>query len=294
MRKVSFKSDGTKIVADLYIPEGLSGTAPALPILGPMTFVKEQAPTEYAKRLAERGYVALAFDPRYHGESAGEPRRWENPRAKVADARAAVDYLTTLPEVDAGRIAALAICQGSSEMIRAAADDERIRVLATVAGQYRDREGDVEWLKEEELAIRLTRGERAKAKYETSGEVEYVPAVDPERTDVGMPGKMVWDWYHKWAERGVWENRYAVMSDADLLSYESRTAAERLRKPYLMIHSDECFLPAVARRHFELVPGADKKLLWENPNQHFQYYDDPAVIDKAVESIDGWFEQHLR
>lgn len=294
MRKVSFESDGTKIVADLYVPDGLSTPAPALPILGPMTFVKEQAPTEYARRLAERGYVALAFDPRYHGESAGEPRRWENPRAKVADARAAVDFLTTLPEVDAGRIAALGICQGSSEMIRAAADDERIRVLATVAGQYRDREGDVEWLKEVELAKRLARGEQAKAKYEATGEVEYVPAVDPERTDVGMPGKFVWDWYHEWAERGVWENRYAVMSDADLLNYESRTAAERLRKPYLMIHSDECFLPAVARRHFEFVPANDKKLLWENPNQHFQYYDDPAVIDRAVENIDGWFEQHLR
>jgi hypothetical protein len=61
-----------------------------------------------------------------------------------------------------------------------------------------------------------------------SGNVDYVPAVDDVRMDVGMPGKFVWDWYHGWADRGIWENQYAVMSDADLLEYESASAMQRL------------------------------------------------------------------
>ena len=69
--------------------------------------------------------------------------------------------------------------------------------------------------------------------------------------NVGMPGKFVWDWYHLWADRGLWDNRYAVMSDADLLDYRSISAARRLETPWLMVHSDQCFLPDAARRRFE-------------------------------------------
>jgi uncharacterized protein len=291
--KVSFKSEGIDLVGNMYVPDDYPRPTPAIVIIGPMTYVKEQAPTEYAKRLVKRGFTVLVFDARYRGESEGEPRAYENPMAKVADIQAAVDYLETRPEVDPDRIAGLAICQGSSEMIRAAADDGRIKVLATLAGQYRDHQGDVDWLGEEGLAQRRQKGERAKLKFEQTGEIDYVPAVDPVRADVGMPGQIVWDWYHVWADRGIWENRYAVMSDADLLAYESASAAERLHKPYLMIHSDNSFLPSAARRHFDLVPSAAKRLLWEGETGHLQYYDDPMVIDSAVENIAAWFNQHL-
>lgn len=145
--KVSFESRGETLVGNLYLPEN-EKTAPAVVLLGPMTFQKEQAPTEYARRLAEMGFAALVFDPRYRGESSGEPRCWENPMAKVEDVSSAVDFLVTRHEVDADRIAGLAICQGSSEMLRAVADDSRIRAFATVAGHYRDREGDIAWLTE--------------------------------------------------------------------------------------------------------------------------------------------------
>src|SRR5262249_41369068 len=149
-------------VGDLYVPDHLPQPAPGVVLLGPMTFQKEQAPTEYAKRLAQRGFVALAFDPRYRGESGGEPRCSEKPTAKVEDVSSAVDFLSTRPEVDATRIAGLAICQGSSEMLRAATEDARIKVMVTVAGHYRDHEGDLAWLGEEGYRQRLERGQRAK------------------------------------------------------------------------------------------------------------------------------------
>lgn len=293
MQKVSFNSQAATLVGDLYLPDGTDTSAPAVVILGPMTFVKEQAPTQYAHYLAERGFAALAFDPRFRDESGGEPKDLESPMSKVEDVLSAVAFLSTHPDVASDKIATLAICQGSSEMLRAAADDPSIKALATVEGHYRDAEGDLAWLGEEGLARRRTRGEVARAYFEATGEVEYVPAVDPERTDVGMPGRFVWDWYHSWAERGVWPNRYAVMSDAELLPYESASAASRLQTPYLMIHSDNSFLPDVARRQFELVPTPQKKLLWEGETAHFQYYDDPVVIERAVASIGDWFEKYL-
>lgn len=120
------------------------------------------------------GLFELAFNPRYRGESGGESRDYDSPLAKVADVRAAVDYLLARADIDAAGIATLAICQDISEMLRAAADNERIKALATVAGHHRDHEGDVQWLgSEQALAERRARGERAKASFEQTGEVDY-------------------------------------------------------------------------------------------------------------------------
>jgi dienelactone hydrolase len=295
IQKVRFSAkDGTTIVGNVHLPDGASGTSlPGVVIIGPMTYCKEQVPTEYATRLAQTGYAALVFDPRYRGESGGEPRCWENPVAKVEDIKSAVTYLQTRPDVDADQIAGLSICQGGSEMLPAAADDDRIKVFATVAGHYRDHEGDIAWLTENGYRAHMDRATAAKQRFEQSGEVEYVPAVDQTRMDVGMPGDFVWDWYHTWADRGVWENRYAVMSDADLLAYESLSAAQRLQTPWLMVHSDQCMLPDAARRHFDAAPIQDKQLVWEGETPHLHFYDHPEVIDPTVEKITDWFNTHL-
>ena len=110
--------------------------------------------------------------------------------------------------MDADRVAGMAICQGSPAMLRAAADEPRIRALATAAGHYRDHRGDLVWLGgEEALEARRRRGEQAHEHHQRTGEVHYVPAVDPERTDVGMPGAVVDDWYAPWAAAGICKNR---------------------------------------------------------------------------------------
>lgn len=182
-----------------------------------------------------------------------------------------------------------------SRQERAAADDERIRVLATAAGHYLDHEGDLLWLgSEDALAARRDRGQRALERYERTGEVEYVPAVDPDRTDVGMPGRVVNDWYAPWAAAGIWENRYALLSDATLFDFEVVSAARRLRAPWLMVHSDHSFLPAAAHRVFDAVPDATpKRLQWEGGTAHFRYYDDRVVMDRTTSLVNEWFRQHL-
>ena len=296
-QKVTFTSEGETLVGHLYLPADYEAgkTYPAVPILGPMTFAKEQAPTEYAKRFAERGLVALAFDPRYRGESSGEPRELEDPLAKVADAKAAAAYLATLEMVDADKIVGFAVCQGSSEMLRAVAEDDRFKGLVTVAGHYRDREADIQWMgSAEALQTRTAAGQAALDAFRATGQVQNVPAVDQTRTDVGMPGEFVWKWYQPWADRGIWTNNYPKMSDALLLNYESLTAAESLQKPYLMIHSDNSFLPDAAKRQFAAVPTERKKLLWEGETGHFQYYDDPAILDRTADQAAAWYQDIFR
>ncbi len=292
MKKIKFQSSGIELVGDLYLPTNYEDGKkyPAVPILGPMTFAKEQAPTEYAKRFAELGYVALAFDPRYRGESAGLPRELEDPIAKVEDAKAAAKFLASLPMVNNEQIVGFALCQGSSEMLRAVSEDDIFKGLVTVAGHYRDREGDIQWMgTEEALEQRIAAGAVAYNAYKQTGEVINVPAVDETRMDVGMPGKFVWDWYHTWSDKGIWVNNYPKMSDALLFDYESLSAAQKLDKPYLMIHSDNSFLPEAAKRQFEAVPATMKKLQWEGETGHLQYYDDEEILDRTANQAIDWY-----
>ncbi|MCE8008717.1 alpha/beta hydrolase [Aestuariivita sp.] len=291
MEKVTFKSEGIDLVGDVYTSGAGATKRPAVAIIGPMTYQKEQAPTQYAKRLGEQGFVALAYDSRYRGESGGAPRAWENPAHKVDDLKAAVAYLKSREDVEANRVFVLAICQGSSEAFRAAAElGDDVCGLATIAGHYRDAEGDIEWLTQAGRAERKAQGEAAKARYETEGQVDYVKAVDQTDRNVGMPGGFVWEWYQPWADRAQWDNRYAVMSDADLLDYDSINAANQLTAPWLMIHGDNCFLPSAARRHLKAVPDTTKtKVIWDD-TPHLAYYDQPEAIDRATQEIVSWFK----
>jgi fermentation-respiration switch protein FrsA (DUF1100 family) len=213
--------------------------------------------------------------------------------AKVEDLRAAVAFLAARPDVDTGRLAVLGVCMGGNSAVHAAADDPLIRAVGAVTPHFRNAEADALWLGgRAAVAARLARGREAKAKYEANGEIEYLPGVDSVRLDVGMPGLLPWSWYQVQADRGIWDNRYAVMSDASLLTYESLSAAARLTKPCLVIHGDNCALPDQAKRHLAVIPSHDKLHLRPD-TPHLAFYDDPAAIDPAVVSITDWFARHL-
>ncbi len=154
-KKVSFKTQyGFTLVGDLYQPKGLSdpyGEADrstegrlevpstkyaAIAVSGPFGATKEQSSGLYAMKMAERGFVALAFDPSFTGESSGEPRRTASPDINTEDFMAAVDFLSKLPEVDANRIGIIGICGWGGIALNAAAADTRIK--ATVASTMYD------------------------------------------------------------------------------------------------------------------------------------------------------------
>ena len=130
--KVTFHNRyGITLAADLYVPRDVEGKFPAIAVSGPFGAVKEQASGLYAQTLAERGFLVLAFDPSYTGESGGEPRYVASPDINTEDFCAAVDYLATRDEVDENRIGILGICGFGGFALNAAAIDTRIK--ATVA-----------------------------------------------------------------------------------------------------------------------------------------------------------------
>lgn len=139
VKNVTFYSNGTTIIGRLFVPDCYSQSMkrlPAVTVLGPFGNIKEQSPIQYGTRLAKEGLVTLIYDPRYSGESGGTPRRYESPSAKIEDIKASLDFLVNRPEVDQNLIIGLGICQGTSEMVAAAANDQRIKFLITVSGQY--------------------------------------------------------------------------------------------------------------------------------------------------------------
>lgn len=133
-KKVSFKNRyGVTLAADLYQPKSTSGKLAAIAVSGPFGAVKEQSSGLYAQTMAERGFVTLAFDPSYTGESGGEPRNVASPDINTEDFSAAVDYLGLLPFVDRERIGVIGICGFSGMALTAATSDSRIKAVATAS-----------------------------------------------------------------------------------------------------------------------------------------------------------------
>ena len=126
-RKVTFKNHfGITLVADLYEPKQYEGNLPGLAVSGPYGAVKEQSSGLYAQEMAERGFLCIAFDPSFTGESAGEPRYMTSPDINVEDFQSAVDYLSNLENVDSEKIGIIGICGWGGMALQTACIDTRI------------------------------------------------------------------------------------------------------------------------------------------------------------------------
>ncbi|MDT7761264.1 MAG: uncharacterized protein QOC63_684, partial [Mycobacterium sp.] len=132
---VTFPSNGRKLVGHVYVPETIPAAGePAVVVVGPASSTKGQVPAVYSQRLAELGYIALAFDHTSYGESEGTPRSDEDPFTKVEDIKNAVTYLAARQDVDDARIGAVGVCAGGGYVPYAAVADRRIKAVATVSG----------------------------------------------------------------------------------------------------------------------------------------------------------------
>ena len=123
---------GITLAADLYIPKNAAGKLPAIAVSGPFGAVKEQCSGLYAQTMAERGFVTLAFDPSFTGESGGEPRYMASPDINTEDFMAAVDFLSLHEQVDPDRIGIIGICGWGGMAINAAALDTRVKATAAM------------------------------------------------------------------------------------------------------------------------------------------------------------------
>lgn len=298
VEQVRFPSQGVEIVGNLLLPSGQAGPRPAVTVMGPVGFVKEQSPMQYATRLAREGFVVLVFDPRYHGESAGTPRRLESGAAKTQDLQAALDYLAQRPEVDSAALNLLGVCQGVNWAVDAAIADQRVRSVALVAGHYLTPQTALMYLgSEQEIERRAARSHAADKLFQESGAVDYIPVVSerptPPNPDALLMAPPIQQFYSRWADRhafwnfhGLWENRLATMSKAGIWGHRGDEAMAKLRTPTLMVHADRAASgPDIPRRLFASIPTADKELVWLGQENQMQFYEDPLTLDRVTPEL---------
>jgi uncharacterized protein len=289
--RVTFDSEGDVLVGTVYRP-ATQGRGAAIVVTGSWTTVKEQMAATYARRMAEAGFVALAFDFAGFGESGGHPRQLESPTRKVRDIHSAVTLLAGHELVDHRRIGALGVCAGSGYTAVNTADDPRVRSMALIApwlhdaGLVRDIYGG-----EDGVRAKTNAGLDALKRFEDSGTVSYVPAVSVTDPEAAMFGPF--DYYLD-AGRGAvpaWENRYAVMSWPQWLSFDPHPAASRITAPTVLVHSRDGAIPQGAEKFHAALAGP-KNLVWLGGSQ-FDFYDQEPTVTQAAGIAARHFEQTL-
>lgn len=302
MQKITFNSEGLNLIGNLYYPKDFQGGSsyPAIIVSGSWTTVKEQMAGLYAQKLAEKGFITLAFDFRNFGTSEGEPRFYENPSLKKEDIKNAVTFLETLAEVDSKRIGAFGVCAGAMYTLMAASEDSRIQSVVTAASWLHDAEAvKLFYGGEEGVSTKIAAAQQAKQNYAQNGVVDYIPTISTEDEHAAMYGP--YDYYLN-PERGAiqeWSaNKFAVMSWEAWLTADPMPTAKQLTCPTLMIHSDGSVLPQYTKNYFDQIASTDKQLHWMNtdldsPFHQFNFYDQDAEVTEAVGQAANWFSTKM-
>ena len=290
------------VVGNLYFPADYDPAKKyAAIIVGhPFGGVKEQTSGLHARKLAEMGYVTLAFDASYYGESGGYPRRIESPEVRVEDFSAAVDFLTNHPAVDAGQIGVIGICGGGCYSVSAAQIDHRIKALATISmydmGRARRQGvGDTQTY-EQRMAILDEIGCQRTAEY--GGAARKNIRALPEKVDESTP-KFAIDFldYYDNPERGKHPNStgyYSYTSLAPMMNFFPFAQIETISpRPVLFIvgenavskyFSEDAYEKAAEPKELFVVPGAT----------HVDLYDRPEYLKITLPKLDAFFKQYLR
>ena len=293
--KVTFKNRyGITLVADLYKPKDSEGKLPAIAISGPFGAVKEQSSGLYAQTLAERGFLTIAFDPSYTGESLGEPRYMASPDINTEDFQAAVDFLSTHEEVDGERIGICGICGWGGMALNAASIDTRIKATVTStmynmtrinAKGYLDEADNPDARYEMKVMLNNQRTEDYKnGEYARAGGV-----VDPLPDDVSFFVKDYYDYYK--TERGYHKRSlnsndgWNVIGCMSFISQPIIAYSDEIRSPVLIIHGEKAHSCYFSKDEFEKLEGDNKELLIIPNAVHTDLYDDLDIIpfDKIVE-----------
>ena len=283
-----FRSGGEPMQGNLFLPDGEPQAA--LVLTGPLTSVKEQASGAHARALSERGFAALAFDHRYFGESGGQPRQFENPRAKVEDIRAALAALREFPRTRDLPKAAVGVCAGAGYMAAAVAEEPGFLAFAGIAGYYKA--ATPESIAASQAVIE--RGRAAERRWRETQVAETIPAVAPDGGDVAMPLREAYEFYG--TPRGAvpnYVNGFAVQSLAYTTPFDAVGTAPAINVPTLVVHSENALAPPLARR-FIAGLRAPHRDLWLTSVGQIDFYDDPQLIGRAADAVAEYFRETLQ
>lgn len=309
-RKVTFKNRyGITLVGDLYVPKGATGKLPAIAVSGPFGAVKEQTSGIYAQHLAERGFVTVAFDGSYTGESSGTPRNVPSPEINTEDFSAAVDFLGSLDNVNRDDIGILGICGWGGFALNAAISDPRIKAVAvsTMYDMTRVAANGYEIKMEAnpkgpyERAPAQSADARYKAKLDMSnarweaskdGYADLLPAnnLDPKKDFTAETPKFIKEYanfyrtergYHPRSVNSNPEHSWTVTGMLPLINMPILKYASELKAPALVVHGEfahsryfgEDAYKALGSKNKELyiVPGASHTDLYDDVNGKIPY-----------------------
>ncbi len=305
VKKVSFMNRyGVKLVGDLYIPKDVKKgeKLSAIAVSGPFGAVKEQVSGRYAQEMANRGFITLAFDPSFTGESGGKIRDVASPDINTEDFSAAVDYLTTLPQVDENKIGIIGICGFGGFGLNAAAMDTRIKATVTStmydmtrvsAKGYNDSMSPADLYKlREELNNQRTKDAK-------SGTIaKSAPLPKPEELSKDAP-QFVKDYvnYYKtergFHKRSVGSNRgWNMTSTLSLITQPILAYSDTIKSPVLMIHGEKAHSRYFSEDAFKKLKGKNKELLIIPNANHTDLYDNMKKI--PFKKIEEFFKKNLK
>lgn len=292
---------GITLVADLYKPKGAAGKLPAIAVSGPFGAVKEQSSGLYARQLAERGFLTIAFDPSFTGESGGMPRRVASPDINVEDFSAAVDYLMNREDVDSAKVGILGICGWGGIAIQAAISDPRIK--ATVASTMYDmtRVSANGYFDSEDSAVQRNAKRAAMAAqrtidfrngaYKRGGGV-----VDPLPEDAPQFVKDYYDYYK--TPRGYHERSgnstdgWNVTSNLPFVNFKFFEYDGELENAVLIVHGDKAHSYYFGKDTFAKLKGDNKQMLTVEGASHCDLYDRLDIIPMV--EIAGFYNEYLK
>ena len=307
--KVTFHNRyGITLVADMYVPKEIPGQAgndvrlPAIAVSGPFGAVKEQTSGIYAQHMAERGFLTIAFDPSYTGESGGEPRRMASPDINTEDFLAAVDFLSVQENVDPERIGIIGICGWGGMAINAAALDPRIK--ATVTSTMYDmsrvaREGYFGSADNAEArdAQRQAWAAQRTEDYRTGSYKRAGGVVDPLPEDAPWFVKDYYDYYK--TERGYHprsgnsNDGWNITGTMSFLNQPLLDMAGEIKTPVLLIHGDKAHSRYFSEGAFAKLKGDNKELLIIPGAVHTDLYDDVAGVI-PYDKMEAFFKENLK
>ncbi|UBU08921.1 alpha/beta hydrolase [Nonomuraea gerenzanensis] len=299
---VTFPSAGIPLAGHLHLPDApAAGPRPAIVVGHPGTGVKEQAAGLYARHLAERGFVALAYDAAYQGESGGEPRNLEDPAQRVEDLKAAVSFLTTRGEADPGRIGMLGICASGGYALSAVAGDRRVKAVATVSAADVARQFRLGADGTQDPAVYLGMLDAAAHARTVAAGGEEAPVLDlfPETVEQaralgGEHGAEGFEYYR--TERGRHPRSPGLLtwdSVDRLASFDAFAPVPLIgQRPLLMVVGTRAVTSWMSVEAFQRATGP-KELHWIEGASHVDLYDRKQYVDPAVERIAAFFGEHL-
>ena len=301
-RKVTFHNRyGITLAADLYELKEYRGKLTAIAVCGPFGAVKEQASGLYAQKMAERGFLTLAFDPSYTGESGGMPRFVASPDINTEDFCAAVDFLSVQDNVDSERIGIIGICGWGGMALNAAAIDTRIKATVTStmydmsrvnANGYFD-EGDSE---EARFNLKSSLNRQRTEDYK-NGEYKLAGGViDPVPEDAPFYVKDYHDYYK--TERGYHKRSlnsnggWNMTSSLSFINMPILAYSNEIRSAVLMIHGDKAHSCYFSKDAYKKLKGDNKELMLIPGAVHTDLYDNLDVI--PFDKIEKFFREYLK